>query len=640
MKTRSTPKRKKLRAAAKTPPAAKPKSIKQPLGRADKGKARSSGTQAKRPIDVRLRSLLHAIPDVVYFKDAEGRNLIVNKAFEKLAGRKSKDILGRTDDELLPPKLAAKCRQSDEAAIISRVPVRFEEDYAGPDGDLRFYETIKSAMFDDRGKVLGLVGVSRDITERKIWEKRLGESEERFRSLFENATVGLYRTTPGDRIILANPTLVRMLGYSHFKQLSDRNLKESGFEPSYPRIQFIRRIEKEGEIKGLETAWKRSDGTIIYVRESAKAIRDRNGRTLYYEGTVEDITERKKAEQVLEESERRFRTIIETAQEAIFLKGRDSRLTHVNPAMAAFFGVPAADLIGRTDAELFGGEEAAGIAADDRKVLAGEIVREERSLSIQGKTYIFSITKVPMRNETGETTGICGIAHDMTERKQMEEALRLSLQEKEVLLKEIHHRVKNNMQIISSILNLQAGSVKDPAALECLRKSQSRIRSMALVHEKLYRSRDYSRIDFGEYLSSLASALFQSCRTDSNQIRLDFKAEEVFLDINTAIPCGLVANELIVNALKCAFPEGRSGVVKIRLRPLGQDNYRLIISDDGVGFPKDLNFRKTESLGMQLVTLLVGQLDGTIDLKRKGGTTFDIVFKEQKKKKQVAGSRT
>jgi PAS domain S-box-containing protein len=315
------------------------------------------------------------------------------------------------------------------------------------------------------------------------------------------------------------------------------------------------------------------------------------------------------------------------------MKDRDLRYTLVNPAMGTLLGVPAANLIGLTDAELFGREEAVLIAADDRRVLAGEIVREERSRSFQGKTHILSLTKVPMRDETGELVGICGIAHDTTERKRMEDALRLSLQEKEVLLKEIHHRVKNNMQIISSILNLQAGSVKDPAALECLRESQRRIRSMALVHEKLYRSSDFSRIDFGEYVRSLVTALFQSCRTDSNRVRLDCKAEDVFLDINTAIPCGLVANELIVNALKHAFPEGRSGVIKTRLRPLGKDEYRFVISDNGVGFPKDLDFRNTESLGMQLVTLLVGQLDGTIDLKRKGGTTFDIVFKEQKKKK-------
>jgi len=631
--TKSNPKGKRTRAGARAPIAAKSKSVKRPLGRAGDKEAQPSRAQTKRPIDVRLRSLLHAIPDVVYIKDAEGRNLIVNRAFEKFAGRKSKDIIGRTDDELLPPELAAKCRRSDETAIISRSPVRFEEDCAGPDGDLRYYETIKSAIFDGRGKAHGLVGISRDITERKAWEKRLAESEGRFRSLFENATIGLYRTTPEGRILMANPTLIRMLGYSDFKQLSSRNLEENGFEPSYSRAQFIRRIEKEGEIKGLEATWKRRDGTIIYVRESAKAIRDADGRVLCYEGTVEDITERKKAEQVLEESERRFRTIFETAREAIFLKDRDSRYTLINPAMAALLGIPAADLIGRTDAELFGKEGAAGIAVDDQKVLAGAILQEERSLSFRGKTHIFSATKVPMRNDKGEVTGICGIARDITERKKMEEALRLSLQEKDILLKELHHRAKNNMQIISSILNLQAGSVKDPVALECLRKSQTRIRSMALVHEKLYRSMDFARINFGEYLRSLASAVFQSCRIDSSRVKLDFKAEDVFLDINTAIPCGLMANELIVNALKYAFPDGRSGEVRIRLSSLGQDNYRIVISDNGVGIPKNIDFRNTESLGMQLVTLLVGQLDGTIVLQRKGGTTFDIVFKDQKKKK-------
>ena len=616
MKTRSTPKRKKLCAAAKTPPAVKPKSV-------------------KRPLDVRLRSLLQAIPDVVYFKDAEGRNLIVNKAFEKLAGRKSKDIIGRTDDELLPPELAAKCRASDEAAMKSRVPVRFEEASAGLDGAPRYFETIKSAIFDDRGKVLGLVGVSRDITERKVSEERLGESEERFRSLFENATVGLYRTTPGGRIIMANPTLVRMLGYFHFKQLSVRNLKENGFEPSYSRLQFMERIEKEDEIKGLEAAWKRRDGTIIYVRESVKAIRDRDGRTLYYEGTVEDITERKRAEQVLEESERRFRTIIETAQEAIFLKDRDLRYTLVNPAMAALFGAPAADLIGRTDAELFGREDAVGIAADDRRVLAGEIVREERSRSVQGKTYIFSITKVPMRNETGETTGICGIAHDMTERKQMEEALRLSLQEKEVLLKEIHHRVKNNMQVISSLISLQSRHLTDKAAIEMFRESQQRIRSMALVHEKLYQSKDLSRIDFSKYIESLIMFLFHSYRVNSDLVRMKTEVRDVLLDINSAIPCGLIINELVMNALKHAFPEGRKGEIIVSLRASGDDRFTLSVSDDGVGFPEGIDFHKTETLGMQLVTMLVEQLDGTISLERKPRTRFEVVFRELKYKTRI-----
>ena len=222
---RSNPKGTKPRAAVKALAAAKSKSTKRTIARRElKPNGRSTSAFDPSSMPSRIWSTSRTLL---------GRNLIVNKAFEKFAGRKSKDIIGRTDDELLPAELAAKCRKSDEKAMKSRVPIRFEEDYAGPDGALRYFETIKSAIFDDRGKVLGLVGVSRDITERKTWEERLAESEERFRSLFENATIGLYRTTPGGRIIMANPTLVRMLGYSDFKQLSVRNLKENGFEPSY-----------------------------------------------------------------------------------------------------------------------------------------------------------------------------------------------------------------------------------------------------------------------------------------------------------------------------------------------------------------------------------------------------------------------
>ena len=235
-----------------------------------------------------------------------------------------------------------------------------------------------------------------------------------------------------------------------------------------------------------------------------------------------------------------------------------------------------------------------------------------------------------MRNESGEIVGICGIAQDTTERRRMEEALRASVREKEVLIKEVHHRVKNNMQIISNILSLQSGSVKDPAARECLVECQNRIRSMALVHEKLYRSGNLSRIDFAEYLRSLSSALFHSCRVGADRVRLDFKASDVSLDVNTAIPCGLVANELIINALKHGFPAGRSGSLRIGLDALGGGRCRIVVADDGVGFPKDLDFRMTETLGLQLVTLLVDQLEGTIELDRTGGTAFTITFGEQK----------
>ena len=606
-----------------------------------RGKAGASGIKAPakdapsapRPLEdlvSRLSSLLQAIPDVVYFKDAGGRNIIVNKAFEDLAGRPAAEILGRTDDELLPPDLAAKCRESDVKVLENRSPIRFEEVSIGPGGSARFFETVKSPIFDEAGAILGLVGISRDITERKIWEERVAESEERFRSLFENATIGIYRTTPGGRIIMANPTLVRMLGYSTFEELSARNLEENGFEPAYPRLQFIKRIEEQGNIRGLESAWKRRDGSVIFVRESARAVRGADGSALYYEGTVEDITERKQAEQATEESERRFRAIFETAQEAIFLKDRDLRYTLGNPAFMRFLGLTDGEFVGRTDAELFGGEAAERFAGSDRLVLAGEVAEMEHEVPAGGKKFIFHAIKVPMRNKSGEIVGICGISRDTTERRRIEEALRASVREKDLLIKEVHHRVKNNMQIISSILSLQSVSVRDPAARECLAECQSRIRSMALVHEKLYRSGSLSRINFAEYLRSLSAALFHSCRTDAARVRLDFKASDVSLDVNTAIPCGLIANELIINTLKHGFPAGRSGSLRIGLEDLGDGRYRMSVADDGVGIPEDLDIRMTDSLGLQLVTLLVDQLGGKIELDRTGGTAFMITFGEQR----------
>ena len=558
--------------------------------------------------------------------------MAVNAAFEELAGRPAAEIVGRTDEDLLPADLAAKCRESDRKVLDNRGSIRFEEVSAGPGGAPRFFETVKSPIYGETGEILGLVGVSRDITERKIWEERLAESEERFRSLFENATIGIYRTTPGGRVIMANPTLLRMLGYSSFEELAVRNLKENGFEPSYPRLQFIKRVEEEGEIRGLESAWKRRDGTTIFVRESSRAMRDSEGRVLYYEGTVEDVTERKRAEQAVEESERRFRAIFETAQEVIFLKDTDLRYKLVNPATEKLFGMSAADITSHADAELFDQEGADACADSDRRVLAGEVVEEESARNVGGKAIVFHTIKVPIRNESGAIIGICGIARDTTERRRMEEALRTSVREKEVLIKEVHHRVKNNMQIISSILSLQSGSIRDPGARECLAECQNRIRSMALVHEKLYRSGNLSRIDFAEYLRSLSAALFHSCRTDAERVRLDFEAAEVSLDVNTAIPCGLVANELIINALKHGFPAGRSGRLRVGLDAVGDGRFRMVVADDGIGFPKDLDFRMTESLGLQLVTLLVDQLDGTIELDRAGGTSFTVTFPEQNRR--------
>ena len=212
------------------------------------------------------------------------------------------------------------------------------------------------------------------------------------------------------------------------------------------------------------------------------------------------------------------------------------------------------------------------------------------------------------------------------ERQRAEEQLIASLQEKEMLLQEIHHRVKNNLQVISSLLSLQASYIESEEIQEIFKDSQHRVRSMALVHEKLYRSEDLARIDLAEYIRNLATFLFGSYRTTSGRITLEVQADDVFLGIDAAVPCGLMLNELISNALKHAFPDGRSGQLRVELRRNAVRQVSLTVRDNGVGLPPGFNLLETDSLGMQLVGTLADQLNGTLEIHSQGGTEFIITF--------------
>jgi two-component sensor histidine kinase/sensor domain CHASE-containing protein len=200
---------------------------------------------------------------------------------------------------------------------------------------------------------------------------------------------------------------------------------------------------------------------------------------------------------------------------------------------------------------------------------------------------------------------------------------------KQLLLKEIYHRVKNNLQIIISLLNLQSRKTKDKNVIEILTDSQNRIRSMALIHERLYKSKDLSGINIKEYIHDLANNLFHSYGVLSSRIKLNTDIDDIMINLDTATPCGLIVTELVSNSLKHAFPEGNKGELIIKLKSDNYENFTLIVKDNGIGFPKDLDFRTTNTLGMQLVTGLVSQLKGTIDLDQSSGTEFKIIFKEK-----------
>jgi len=216
--------------------------------------------------------------------------------------------------------------------------------------------------------------------------------------------------------------------------------------------------------------------------------------------------------------------------------------------------------------------------------------------------------------------------HDITSKKKLESQMKTGLKEKEMVLKDVQQRVKSNLKLIYSLLSLQTEYIKDRQALSLVKESRERIRSIALMHEKLAAYKDTAVIDFASYVHNLTARLMRSYEIDRDRIILRINTDQTFLDVKTAIPCGLIISELISNSLKYAFPEGKKGKITLIFRKEGRNRHALIVSDNGKGFPKDLDYQNPESLGMQIINDLVTQLQGTIRLDRRGGTTFTVSF--------------
>jgi two-component sensor histidine kinase len=243
-----------------------------------------------------------------------------------------------------------------------------------------------------------------------------------------------------------------------------------------------------------------------------------------------------------------------------------------------------------------------------------------------GNARNIEVNCYPILDSSGNVAQVIEYCLDITQRKRAEEQIKASLKEKDLLLKEVHHRVKNNLQVISSMLNLQSRKITDQQNLEPFRESQNRIRSMAFIHERLYQSEDLSKVNFKRYLETLATYLLQSYEVNQDSIRLYSEVENVQLDISRSIACGLLINELVSNSLKYAFTESQKGEIRIGLKRVGENQYKLVVSDDGIGLPEELDFRNTNSLGLQLVNTLTNQLQGGIEVVRNNGTTFKITF--------------
>jgi PAS domain S-box-containing protein len=404
------------------------------------------------------------------------------------------------------------------------------------------------------------------------------------------------------------------------------------------------------------------DGDLIslpYPRAHQKELEQHSQESAFASGTIRDTCGRQRAEEALVQSEKRLRLLVEGKDYSIFTLDLDGCIASWNAGAERIKGYRAEEIIGQHFGCFYPREDIEeGKPQRQLRVAAAEGRYEDEGWRVRkdGSRFWASVVITVLRDHDGRPRGFGKVTRDslseqfrfrhkngswlwietlgnnlpsvraivvnyrdITERKQAEEEIKQSLREKEVLLKEIHHRVKNNLQVISSLLKLQSRSVKDKRVAEMFSESLNRVKSMALVHERLYQSKDMARLNMAEYIRMLTPHLCRSLGVRAKDVLVTIDAEDAWLGIDTAVCCGLLINELVSNSLTHAFPSGKGGEIRIRFGPQPNQTYALIVSDNGVGFPNHVDIRNPQSLGLQLVSALTNQLGATMETRQRRG---------------------
>jgi PAS domain S-box-containing protein len=598
----------------------------------------------------RYRVLVETLPDGVVVH-SQGRVVFANSASATLIGAASPaELVGKPVIQFVHPDYRLLALERIQRSLGEGVPAEIvEERFLRLDGTPIDVQVSASPFFYSGEPAM--MTVFRNITERKRAEEELKASEKKYRELYDFLPIPVYEMDLEANITAANRAIFETFrgtendfkkGFNAWKLLSPEDVKRSA--------DNIQRLLKGEKVEGTEYNFARLDGSVFPAIVISSVIYGHD-RPTGLRGAIIDITERKGAEEALRRERELYLDLVNTQPAGVYrLRVLSNKVMSedgwISSKDAPYFFELISDRfceILKLDRQAF--DDNPGIINDlvfdaDKAGFARKNIEAnlrmipfmwEGRLVVAGAPLWVHLESRPRPLEDGDTIWT-GILYDIAERKQAEEAVQASLREKEILLREIHHRVKNNMQIISSLFNLQSGHIQDENARRMLKEGQLRIRSMALVHEKLYQSRDLSNIDFADYLQSLSAHLFQFFRVKPDRIRLETDLKDAHLDINSAVPCGLLVTELITNALKHAFPADRKGVVKIGLLRREDGFVELRVADDGVGFPEGLDFRCAESFGLQIVSLLVGQIEGTIELARENGTAFTVVFREPERR--------
>jgi PAS domain S-box-containing protein len=620
--------------------------------------------------------LFARMADSVLVLDPENRVLDLNPAARRLIGAPA-DVIGRSLLDLLAP-------WPDFAALAPGLLGRGGEEIVQCPVIKRWLDVQNSELRDARGAATGRLVVLRDITPLKAAEEerfasleRIGRQQQAVVALTVNPalTTGEFEAAAAALTEAAGTTMevertsVWLGSYEDgrircadlFERTPARHssgtiLPSARYPVYFAAVAAGRVIAAEDAGADARTSEFREDylvplgissmldapiraaGVIrgIVCFEHIGPVRAWRIDEIRFAGEIADQTaqallnaDRREAAEALRRREERLRFISDNQLDMLCQFDAAGIAVYVSPSVERILGYPYRHMLGRRADEFIQAEDFPAVA----RALQEARQAHRRSLRLEYRfrhadgSFLWLESEVLLYDDAeGRPAGSIISSRDMTQRRRAEEALRESIREKEVLLKEVHHRVRNNMQVISSLLNLQARELPTPALRELFRESQNRIKALALVHEKLYRSSDLSRIDFADYAQSLVVHLFHILQADPERIRFEPQLEPIVLDIGLSIPLGLVINELVSNVLRHAFPDGRRGALQVRLERTGAGRGRLIVRDDGVGWAGAVDPQARESLGIQIVQTLVKQIDGTLTFGREGGTAVEVEF--------------
>jgi PAS domain S-box-containing protein len=606
----------------------------------------------------KLRSIVYTINENGFFS-------YINPRAEEVIGYTEDELLRMQFHEIIHPDHRAMVLQRGTARLNKENPVdNYEFKIITKQGAEKWLE-VSNGLIEVKGKPV-ILGTAMDISEKY----RLQLVRE---AVYNISKAVNQLNKPDDLYNLIHTELNKVLDATNFyialydektniietpyyvdekaesiplpQELKNKGLTsyiiktaESLYLPETKRIRML----EENLIYGKNWTSKIWMGTPLMIEGrviGAIAVQNYHDPLCYSEKDIEILElfshqiaiaiDKNSKERELKESEERFRIIFEEAEDVIFIKDEKMNFIFINPYFEKVFKVKKEKLLGRTFLEFTNKKELAlEIKEEDKVVFGGKTLNKIKKFDVKGNDIFLDLTKIPLKNDNGKTIGICGIARDITERIKTNEQIKSSLKEKEIMLKEIHHRVKNNMQIINSMLKMQSRFITDQKTLNIFKESQNRIKSMALIHEKLYLSESLSDIDFKNYIHQLIKYLIMSYNINSNNIVFIVDIGDITIDIENAVPCGLIINELISNSLKHAFPEGRSGEIFISVSA-DKDKYALVIKNDGIDFPEEIDTDNTKTLGLRLVHTLVNQLDGKIEINKTGGVEFKITFSKQ-----------